>query len=65
VKNNFDLAIHTLIHSLVGVSRDMKLTQQERNIAHRLLAEWDCNRGDDWYTSTKRREIMLKEKENE
>lgn len=52
IKGNFDDAIHTLIERLVRA----KSSPGVGKFAHELLSDWDQRRGNDWYTSTKKRE---------
>lgn len=56
-KGNFDVAIHSLINKLSaaegGLHQD-DITLQE--FAQKVLKEWDEDRGEDWYTSTTKRD---------
>lgn len=56
-KGNFDVAIHSLINKLSLAERGLyqnDLTIQE--FAEKVLKEWDEDRGEDWYTSTTKRD---------
>lgn len=57
VKGNFDVAIHSLINKLTVAENGLyqeDLTLQE--FAEKALKEWDEDRGEDWYTSTTKRD---------
>lgn len=56
-KGNFDVAIHSLINKLAVAENGLyqeDLTLQE--FAEKVLKEWDEDRGEDWYTSTTKRD---------
>ena len=57
IKGNFDVAIHSLINKLTVAENGLyqeDLTPQE--FAEKVLKEWDEDRGEDWYTSTTKRD---------
>ena len=54
VYGDIDIAIRNLITSIIDASNNMQSTQSERSIAHKLLRQWDIDRGTDWYTLTKK-----------
>lgn len=60
INGNFEQALQVLISQLV----DAKYTS---DIAFKILWDWDKNRGDDWFTSTKLKEQnnKLREESND
>lgn len=57
VKGNFEVAIHMLINKLTLAEKGLyqeDITLQE--FAEKVLTEWDEDRGEDWYTSTTKRD---------
>ncbi len=60
IKGNFEQALQVLISQLVAA----KYTS---DIAFKILRDWDKNRGNDWFTSTKLKEQnnKLREESND
>lgn len=55
---DIDIAVRNLISSLVDIKNDPTSSGDRMLMASSLLSKWDTDRGNDWYTSTKKTEEM-------
>lgn len=56
ISGNFDIALNVLIQSLVDLKYDHHSNKTASEMAWKILDNWDQNRGNDWFTSTKLKE---------
>lgn len=56
INGNFDIALQVLIQSLVDLKHEHHSKKTASEMAWKILGDWDQNRGNDWFTSTKLKE---------
>ena len=52
IKGDFQVALHLMIHQLTMAENDLYMDFTPKQFASDVLALWDANRGNDWYSST-------------